>query len=90
LPIKDLAGYRVDGKREDELSKFYTYPATFEDEISAGFNPVAFGKVLAISGMLERGGDRLKKKALRKIGGKQHTFYVLMYAPDDDEEEEQK
>ncbi|EBQ4755160.1 DUF927 domain-containing protein [Salmonella enterica subsp. diarizonae] len=90
LPIKDLAGYRVDGEREDEFSKFYTYPATFEDEISAGFNPVAFGKALAIAGMLERGGDRLKKKALRKIGGKQHTFYVLMYAPDDDEEEEQK
>ncbi|EDV2799540.1 DUF927 domain-containing protein [Salmonella enterica subsp. diarizonae] len=90
LPIKDLAGYRVDGKREDELSKFYTYPATFEDEISAGFNPVAFGKALAIAGMLEKGGDRLKKKALRKIGGKQHTFYVLMYAPDDDGEEEQK
>ncbi|ECJ2472869.1 DUF927 domain-containing protein [Salmonella enterica] len=88
LPIKDLAGYRVDGKREDDLSKFYTYPAIFEEEISAGFNPVAFGKVLALAGMLERGGDRLKKKALRKIGGKQHAFYVLMYSPDEDEEEQ--
>ncbi|HEC7609236.1 TPA: DUF927 domain-containing protein [Salmonella enterica subsp. enterica serovar Muenchen] len=90
LPIKDLAGYRVDGKREDELSKFYTWPSIFEEEISAGFNPVAFGKALAIAGMLERGGDRLKKKALRKIGGRQQTFYVLMYAPDEDGEEEQK
>ncbi|EAN5733591.1 DUF927 domain-containing protein [Salmonella enterica] len=88
LPIKDLAGYRVDGKREDDLSKFYTYPAIFEEEISAGFNPVAFGKVLALAGMLERGGDRLKKKALRKIGGKQHAFYVLMYSPDEDDEEQ--
>ncbi|EBI8005260.1 DUF927 domain-containing protein [Salmonella enterica] len=90
LPIKDLAGYRVDGKREDDLSKFYTYPAIFEEEISAGFNPVAFGKALAIAGMLERGGDRLKKKALRKIGGKQHAFYVLMYSPDEDEDEQKK
>ncbi|HFW3113003.1 TPA: DUF927 domain-containing protein [Salmonella enterica subsp. diarizonae serovar 61:r:-] len=90
LPIKDLAGYRVDGKQEDELSKFYTWPSIFEEEISAGFNPVAFGKALAIAGMLERGGDRLKKKALRKIGGRQQTFYVLMYAPDEDGEEEQK
>lgn len=90
LPIKDLAGYRVDGKREDDLSKFYTYPAIFEEEISAGFNPVAFGKVLALAGMLERGGDRLKKKALKKIGGKQHAFYVLMYSPDEDEEEQKK
>ncbi|EKQ2082960.1 DUF927 domain-containing protein [Salmonella enterica] len=88
LPIKDLAGYRVDGKREDDLSKFYTYPAIFEEEISAGFNPVAFGKALAIAGMLERGGDRLKKKALKKIGGKQHAFYVLMYSPDEDDEEQ--
>lgn len=90
LPIKDLAGYRVDGKREDDLSKFYTYPAIFEEEISAGFNPVAFGKALAIAGMLERGGDRLKKKALKKIGGKQHAFYVLMYSPDEDEDEQKK
>jgi putative DNA primase/helicase len=36
--------------------------------------------------MQEKGGDRLKKKVLRKIGGKQHTFCVLMFVPDDEEE----
>ncbi|ECT1023430.1 DNA primase [Salmonella enterica] len=87
LPIRDLAGYRVESVLDDEMTKFYTYPATFEDEIAAGFNPVAFGKTLSAVGMLERSNDRLKRKALGRIGGKQHTFYVLRHRPDSEEED---
>lgn len=86
LPIKELAGYRTAGQHEDDMFKFYTFPATFENEIARGFNAKQFGRALASAGMLEKGGDRLKKKALRKIGGKQHTFYVLMFAPEDEGE----
>lgn len=86
LPIRDLAGYRTGSQRnEGEKFKFYTFPGAFEGEIASGFNPQQFARVLANAGMLEAGGDRLKKKALRKIGGKQHTFYVLMYSPEDEE-----
>lgn len=86
LPIRELAGYRTGSPRnEGEVFKFYTFPSAFEGEIAEGFNPQQFAKVLAKAGMLETGGDRLKKKALKKIGGKQHTFYVLMYSPEDGE-----
>ncbi len=86
LPIRDLAGYRTGSQRnEGEKFKFYTFPGAFEGEIASGFNPQQFARVLANAGMLEAGGDRLKKKALKKIGGKQHTFYVLMYSPEDEE-----
>ena len=86
LPIRELAGYRTGSPRnEGEGFKFYTFPSAFEGEIAEGFNPQQFAKVLAKAGMLETGGDRLKKKALKKIGGKQHTFYVLMYSPEDEE-----
>ncbi|EBC2161495.1 DUF927 domain-containing protein [Salmonella enterica] len=85
LPIKELAGYRTGSLRNDEDTfKFYTFPAVFDGEIARGFNPAQFAKALAQAGMLEKGGDRLKKKALRKIGGKQHTFYVLMYSPEEE------
>ncbi|EMS1340518.1 DUF927 domain-containing protein [Salmonella enterica] len=85
LPIKELAGYRTGSLRNDEDTfKFYTFPAVFDGEIARGFNPAQFAKALAKAGMLEKGGDRLKKKALRKIGGKQHTFYVLMYSPEEE------
>ncbi|ECI6609845.1 DUF927 domain-containing protein [Salmonella enterica subsp. enterica] len=87
LPIRELAGYRTASKAEDEASRFYTFPAAFENEIARGFNYKQFGRVLAAAGMLEKGGDRLKKKALRKMGGKQHTFYVLMFSPETEEEE---
>ncbi len=37
--------------------------------------------------MLEAGNDRrYKKKALGKIGGKQHVFYVLMFQPESEED----
>jgi putative DNA primase/helicase len=84
LPIKELAGYRTGNTSGDEIFRFYTFPAAFEQEIARGFNATQFAKALACAGMLEKGGDRLKKKALRKMGGRQHTFYVLMYSPDEE------
>ncbi|MCV8297942.1 hypothetical protein ODS13_26745, partial [Escherichia coli] len=42
-----------------------------------------FARALSAAGMLEAGGDRrYKKKALGRIGGKQHIFYVLMFQPE--------
>lgn len=85
LPIKELAGYRTGSPAGDEKFKFYTFPAAFEQEIARGFNHTQFARALASAGMLETGDKgRHKKKALRKMGGKQHVFYVLMYSPDDD------
>ncbi|MEJ5073429.1 DUF927 domain-containing protein [Enterobacter ludwigii] len=85
LPIKELAGYRTGNQTGEESHKFYTFPAAFEQEIASGFNPRQFAKALASAGMLEPGDNgRHKKKALRKMGGKQHVFYVLMFSPDEE------
>lgn len=85
LPIKELAGYRTGSPTGDEAYKFYTFPAAFEREIASGFNHTQFARALASAGMLETGDKgRHKKKALRKMGGKQHVFYVLMFSPDSD------
>ncbi|WP_039046772.1 DUF927 domain-containing protein [Plesiomonas shigelloides] len=85
LPIKELAGYRTGTHSSEEVFKFYTFPATFENEISEGFNSRQFAKALVSAGMLEAGDNgRHKKKALRKMGGKQHVFYVLAFSPDSD------
>ncbi|ELN2734867.1 DUF927 domain-containing protein [Pluralibacter gergoviae] len=83
LPIKELAGYRTGSPTGEDTYKFYTFPAAFEQEIASGFNPRQFAKALASAGMLEAGDNgRHKKKALRRMGGKQHVFYVLMFSPD--------
>lgn len=89
LPIKDLAGYRTGSIQNDgDKFVFYTFPATFEKEIAQNFNPKLFAKVLAQAGMLEASQDRYRRKALKRIGGKQHTFYILTYQPEDDDSEE--
>ncbi|EPC9881215.1 DUF927 domain-containing protein [Escherichia coli] len=87
LPIKDLAGYRKGSIRnEDDEFRFYTFPHVFEGEIAQGFNPSHFARALSAAGMLEAGNDRrYKKKALGKIGGKQHVFYVMMFQPEADD-----
>lgn len=83
LPVRDLAGYRVGDHFSDEQCRFYTFPAAFEHEIAKGFNFKQFAKALSIVGMLETGDKgRFKRKALKKIGGKQQTFYVLKFSPD--------
>lgn len=85
LPIKELAGYRSGSASGDDAYKFYTFPAAFEQEIAKGFNHGQFARALANAGMLETGDrGRYKKKALRKMGGKQHVFYVLMFSPEEE------
>jgi len=70
-------------RNEDDEFRFYTFPHVFEGEIAQGFNPSHFARALSAAGMLEAGGDRrYKKKALGRIGGKQHIFYVLMFQPE--------
>ncbi|ENP4450219.1 DUF927 domain-containing protein, partial [Escherichia coli] len=88
LPIKELAGYRKGSIRnEDDEFRFYTFPHVFEGEIAQGFNPSHFARALSAAGMLEAGNDRrYKKKALGRIGGKQHVFYVLMFQPESEED----
>lgn len=84
LPVHKLAGYRTGKAFEEGASfRFYTFPNVFEEEIANGFEYKEFARVLAELGMLETGGDRYKKKALNKIGGKQHVFYVLMFGPEE-------
>ncbi|MFV2280705.1 DUF927 domain-containing protein [Escherichia coli] len=88
LPIKELAGYRKGSIRnEDDEFRFYTFPHVFEGEIAQGFNPSHFARALDAAGVLGKGNDRrYKKKALGKIGGKQHVFYVLMFQPESEED----
>ncbi|HFN1071657.1 TPA: DUF927 domain-containing protein, partial [Klebsiella pneumoniae] len=53
LPIKELAGYRRrQGEHDESPISFYTFPATFEKEIAAGFNHKQFAEVLKRAGML--------------------------------------
>ncbi|EPN5740832.1 DUF927 domain-containing protein, partial [Cronobacter dublinensis] len=85
LPVRDLAGYREKRNHDADPLIFYTFPATFENEIAAGFNPKQFARVLAEARMLEPGKDRFKKKAIR-VDGRQPVFYVLMYQPEEGEE----
>ena len=71
----------------DVVLLFLSLPHVFEGEIAQGFNPSHFARALDAAGMLEKGNDRrYKKKALGRIGGKQHVFYVLMFQPESEED----
>ncbi|MCL7679681.1 hypothetical protein M8369_37670, partial [Klebsiella pneumoniae] len=63
---------------------FYTFPATFEKEIAAGFNHKQFAEVLKRAGMLTppSSGRGYQRKSPR-IQGRQINVYVLNYLPED-------
>lgn len=82
LPIRDLAGYRVE--MDNGKMFFHTWPVVFRDEIAAGVNPAQFAAVLAAAGMLDKPEKGLSKKTLTH-NGKQERFVVLVLAPDDAE-----
>lgn len=84
LPIKELAGYRRQGERDEGPISFYTFPATFEKEIAAGFNHKQFAEVLKNAGMLTppSSGRGYQRKSPR-IHGRQINVYVLNYLPED-------
>lgn len=85
LPIKELAGYRRrQGEHDESPISFYTFPATFEKEIAAGFNHKQFAEVLKRAGMLTppSSGRGYQRKSPR-IQGRQINVYVLNYLPED-------
>lgn len=85
LPIKELAGYRRRlGEHDESPISFYTFPATFEKEIAAGFNHKQFAEVLKRAGMLTppSSGRGYQRKSPR-IQGRQINVYVLNYLPED-------
>ncbi|MDE1484609.1 TOPRIM and DUF927 domain-containing protein [Xenorhabdus bovienii] len=78
LPIRDLAGYRTQGKHDNDPMIFHTFPSAFENEIAKGFNEKQFAKALAEAGILQIGDrGRFKKKSIR-IDGRRPEFYVLI------------
>ncbi len=88
LPIREMAGFRTSGNHDDDPIVFYTFPATFEQEIASGFNPKQFARVLAESGMLTppTSGRGFQRKSPR-INKRQYNVYVIQYRPDDEAEE---
>lgn len=89
LPIRDMAGYRASGSHDDDPIVFYTFPATFEQEIASGFNPKQFARVLVESGMMTppASGRGFQRKSPR-INKRQYNVYVIQYRPEDEAEEE--
>ncbi|CAM7722072.1 DUF927 domain-containing protein [Phytobacter diazotrophicus] len=88
LPIRDLAGYRQRGGHDESPMIFYTFPATFEKEIAAGFNAKQFAEVLKNAGMLTppKSGRGYQRKSPR-IEGRQINVYVLSYQPEEEQPE---
>ncbi|EBL3413407.1 DUF927 domain-containing protein [Salmonella enterica] len=84
MPIRELAGYRQRGEHDESPMIFYTFPATFEREIAAGFNARQFAEVLKNAGMLTppNSGRGYQRKSPR-IEGRQINVYVLNYQPGD-------
>lgn len=89
LPVRDMAGYRASGSHDDDPIVFYTFPATFEQEIASGFNPKQFARVLVESGMLTppASGRGYQRKSPR-INKRQYNVYVIQYRPEDEAAEE--
>lgn len=85
LPIREMAGYRASGSHEDDPIVFYTFPATFEQEIASGFNPKQFARVLVESGMMTppASGRGFQRKSPR-INKRQYNVYVIQYRPEDE------
>lgn len=90
LPIRELAGYRKKGNHEDDPIIFYTFPATFEQEIAKGFNAKQFAEVLKTAGMLTppTSGRGYQRKSPR-IDSRQINVYVLNFMPEDDNQPEE-
>lgn len=89
LPIREMAGFRASGNHDDDPIVFYTFPATFEQEIASGFNPKQFARVLVESGMMTppASGRGFQRKSPR-INKRQYNVYVIQYRPEDEAEEE--
>ncbi|EJZ4171434.1 DUF927 domain-containing protein [Salmonella enterica subsp. enterica serovar Mbandaka] len=79
LPIRDLAGYRKKGNHESDPIIFYTFPATFEQEIARGFNAKQFAEVLKRVGMLTPPTSGRGYQGRVREDGRQIRVYVLNF-----------
>lgn len=92
LPIRNLAGYRKENKADGDQIIFYTFPAVFNEEISAPFNKDTVAKVLHDAGMLQKPsigrGWQTRTPRLKHLNGAQIRVYAVMLATVDDSEGE--
>jgi putative DNA primase/helicase len=84
LPIRDLAGYRKKGSHESDPIIFYTFPATFEQEIARGFNAKQFAEALKGAGMLTPPKSGRGYQGRVREDGRQIRVYVLNFFPEDE------
>lgn len=81
--INHLAGYLVDGRRDDGKPEYHIIPSVFEEEILCGISRNFGCKVLEEAGMLIRQeSDRLTSKTIQ-INGTQQRFFVLTDQPEE-------
>ncbi len=81
--ILNLAGYLVDGRREDGRKEYHIIPSVFEAEILCGIQKKLGGEALEDAGMLirkEKG--RLDSRTI-SINGTQQRFVVLVDVEED-------
>lgn len=81
--ILNLAGYLVDGRREDGRKEYHIIPSVFETEILCGIQKKLGGEALEDAGMLvrkEKG--RLDSRTI-SINGTQQRFVVLVDVEED-------
>lgn len=84
LPIRDLAGYRKKGNHDSDPIIFYTFPATFEQEIARGFNAKQFAETLKGAGMLTPPTSGRGYQGRVREDGRQIRVYVLNFLPEEE------
>ncbi|ENO0837943.1 DUF927 domain-containing protein [Enterobacter hormaechei subsp. steigerwaltii] len=89
LPIRDLAGYRKKGSHESDPIIFYTFPATFEQEIARGFNARQFAEVLKNAGMLTPPTSGRGYQGRVREDGRQIRVYVLNFMEEENSQPEE-
>ncbi|MHC0026003.1 DUF927 domain-containing protein [Enterobacter vonholyi] len=89
LPIRDLAGYRKKGNHDSDPIIFYTFPATFEQEIARGFNAKQFAEVLKNAGMLTPPTSGRGYQGRVREDGRQIRVYVLNFMAEENSQPEE-
>lgn len=89
LPIRDLAGYRKKGNHDSDPIIFYTFPATFEQEIARGFNAKQFAEVLKRVGMLTPPTSGRGYQGRVREDGRQIRVYVLNFMAEESSQPEE-
>ncbi|EDB6595604.1 DUF927 domain-containing protein [Salmonella enterica subsp. diarizonae] len=89
LPSRDLAGYRKKGNHNSDPIIFYTFPATFEQEIARGFNAKQFAEVLKRVGMLTPPTSGRGYQGRVREDGRQIRVYVLNFMAEESSQPEE-